>query len=327
MDANWKKILFYTIFNLVIGIILYWIISMRSMSILSKNENFTSTSSGLIWDSSNIWIAGKKQGVVYKATPQCTNLSESETSAQSSQSSQPFQLLSIGLYVWVTNYATGTLVSINQNDGSISSETKVGYLPTGMAFDGANIWVCNTGNNTCSVVSQGSSDVIATIPVGQNPTCALFDGQNVWVCCSVSSDVYLFDPSQLSLTTKFSVGSSPTRMTFIDKYLYVIEYGQNSKIYKMNTNGIQNTFMIDGLTGCTDITNDSKLLYVTTLNGNVFVFDSDGNQKPENEFDTGLDARYIQIINSSIYIIGSEKLNNYTKTGDLIITTNFYPTD
>lgn len=295
-----KQMLFYGTLISIIFLFIYWIINIKQETTTGVKQDFTSVSSGVIWDGTNLWVANSLQNAISKFNSTITYLTSFRSGAG------VFQTLSLGAYIWATNYSENTLSIINTSDGSISSKINTESGPSGMAFDGTNIWVCNFGSSSCSVISQGSGNIITTIKVGAGPTCVLFDGTSIWVCCSASSQVYLLDVSSLQPKDVFTVGTRPFRMTVMNGIVYVLDASVNSSIYSIGVGGVSNRFTPD-ITACTDITNDGKYLYLSSPNGNVYVFDPVANSI-KTGFDAGLEAKYIQIVNGAVII--SDQTNN-----------------
>lgn len=299
-----KKLIFYSILVLIIGIFVYWILNVRMNPTLASKQNFSSTSSGIMWDTTNIWTAYMKPGQINKLDGSGTFITSFSTGGN------PIQLLPIGVNVWASNYDQMSVSKVNINDGTMV-QISVGLGPIGMAFDGVNVWVCNVGGNSCSVINQGSAVVTKTINVGVNPMSVLFDGSNIWVACSGSSEVWLLDPFNLSFVDKFGFGSNskPVRQTYMKGALYVllnttVPSSSSSTIAKVGTNGIIARYS-PSIGVCYDIVTDGEYLYVLSAGGGVYVFDTDTNQI-KTGFNTGIDAKFIQSVNGTIMVYDQE---------------------
>ena len=307
---NYKKIILYIVIFIICLSFIYWISHIKHINLTSGHQPFTSISSGVIYDGDNIWIANTYQNSISKftlatTTPSSINLLTKFTSGA------PLQLLSVGAYIWASDYESGYVNKINKDSGSIEASIIVGSAPMGMAFDGTNIWVCNYGSSSCSVISQSSNTVIETIKVGSGPTCVLFDGTNIWISSSLSGNVYISDPTSLQLVTTLTVGKNPYRMTTMGGYVYVLDVSDSS-VYKLNTETILEQLTQQSFVKCNDIVNDGTYLYISSLDSNVYKL-SVNNVMPSS-FGSGLNSiDYIQLIKDIVIVIYTQQFEIYNK--------------
>ena len=310
-----KRFIFQASLILISVGFIYLILKLRTVQLTSGKQNFTSVSSGISYDSTNIWFANMIEDAISKFDIKGNPI----TSFSSGHGT--FQVLPVGSFIWATNYTDNTVSKINANDGS-SMVIPVGSAPSGLAFDGSNIWVCNYGSGSCSVIGQGSGTVSTTINVGQGPSCVLFDGSNIFVCCALSSEVYVFDPSNLSLVTTFSVGRIPLRATYMNGGLYILDAGTDtSVIYKVDSTGILEKYTPE-ISRCNDIANDGKNLIICSL-GNIYTYNPSTGVL--NGFSMDSEASFVQSVNNLI-IAFNQKTNTgtiFAKNGKFISSLTF----
>jgi YVTN family beta-propeller protein len=305
-----KKAILYIIITIISIVFIYWISHIKHINLTAGNQSFTSISSGIIYDGSNVWIANPYQTAISKydlsfnLITQFTNIGSA------------LQLLSAGAYIWASNYESGYVNKINKNTGSIEATIVVGEGPIGMAFDGTNIWVCNYGSASCSVISQSSNTVIETIDLESGPTCALFDGTNIWISCSISGVVYAINPTSLGLINKLGVGKMPYRMTTMNGDVYVLDINSNY-IYKINTETIIEGFTKSDFVKCNDIVNDGKNLYIASLESNIYKINM--SDKKLVGFGSSLNSiEYIQIVQNNIIVNSTNQFELLTTNGKSI---------
>ena len=323
LSKKTKKIIYFSVINILGLLFAYWIYSIKTPVLAAQKQNFTSVSSGILFDAYNVWTVFNANNNAYIAKLDYNGDVVTLFPVQTESEIQT--LLPLGPNVWVTNFNQGTVDLVNTGNGSITQTINLGYesMPWGMAFDGTNVWVCNYGQSSCTVLEQGSGSIISTITIGQGPTCALFDSQYIWITCTASREVYVINPASLSLQNKFSVGVQPTRMTCINGTIYVLNTTPDETgkfiVNILNINGVQGNIELN-TDPYVDITNDGKNLFLLSTNGNVHVFSENGDSVTEFTVG-GMTCQYFNVINGKLYIYDMQRtqLAIYSKSGSEIL--------
>lgn len=173
-------------------------------SVTTVASNLGNNPLGIAFDGSRLWTAnlGSVSIVTPNSTPPwtVTNVTNGFATLVGA--------LFDGTNVWVTDYASGTLLRLDTN-GAILQTVFVGTQPEYPAFDGANLWVPNFGSDSVSVVQAATGTVLATLTQnpGSKPVAAAFDGQRVLITNYGDSSVSIWKAADFTPLGTFPTGT------------------------------------------------------------------------------------------------------------------------
>jgi len=136
-------------------------------------------------------------------------------------SSNPYDVLKVGEYLYVTGLFTDKVYKLSLQSNSVVGSLTVGIAPEGLATDGNRLYVCNTGgyqnnyaNSSVSVIDLASFSVAATLPTWTNPQYAELRGGYLHVSCTgnwtdVAGKLDIIDLDSLELAQRLDVGGNP----------------------------------------------------------------------------------------------------------------------
>ena len=146
----------------------------------------------LAFDGANIWVTASQTGLIKLRASDGASLKTISTFDAEG-------VVFDGIYIWVANYANGTVTRYVALNGTNGGTFTVGNLPYALTSDGVNIWVANNGDNTvtelraqdgaCNGVVDPPSLAACTFSVGTAPIALTFDGSNIWVANNGSNSV------------------------------------------------------------------------------------------------------------------------------------------
>lgn len=313
LSKKTKKNIFYAVEISIVLLFILYIIFMKTPALAPGKEYFTSVSSGIYSDPTNIWAVGNASNGSFltKMTFEGSNLNLITNFSLPIQSNVQ-QILSFGTDVWASDTNKNIVYVIDPGNGNITQTINVGQKPLGMAFDGVNVWVCNYSSGTCTVINEGSGSIVSTITLGAGPMCALFDGQYVWVS-TYYGQVFIIDPSKMSLKNQFSQTGTISRMTCLNGSVYGLQTPDRQFFYvlQMSPDGVQNTFNIQKIAQggdiYEDISNDGKNILLLSIGGNVLSMTPDGTYI--NDISTGLFGSSFNFLNDKLYVLDSRDNN------------------
>ena len=131
-------------------------------------------------------------------------------------------------YIYVTNYASGTVSVIDGATNTVIANITVGPAPWGVAYDPSNgyIYVADSGSDSVSVIDGATNTVIATIPVGIGPVGVAYDPSNgyIYVADSGSGTVSVINGT--TVIANITVGIGPVGVAYdpSNGYIYVTNY-------------------------------------------------------------------------------------------------------
>ena len=135
-------------------------------------------------------------------------------------------------YLYVTNWASGTLSIIQRSDHTIAKTISVGLNPSGIAAEpgGQYVYVTNSAVNdsTVSVIEISSNTVDKTITVGNRPRgiAAEPTGTYVYVTRLSADRVTVIEVATNTVDSEIDVGDGPDGITAVLGQLFV--YSANS---------------------------------------------------------------------------------------------------
>ncbi len=146
----------------------------------------------LAFDGANIWVTASQTGLIKLRASDGASLKTISTFDAEG-------VVFDGIYIWVANYANGTVTRYVALNGTNGGTFTVGNLPYALTSDGVNIWVANNGDNTvtelraqdgaCNGVVDPPSLAACTFSVGTAPIALTFDRSNIWVANNGSNSV------------------------------------------------------------------------------------------------------------------------------------------
>jgi YVTN family beta-propeller protein len=143
--------------------------------------------------------------------------------------------------MYVANYGTNSVTSLNLNAGIPGLSGTVGTHPVALAetSDGLNLYVANESSNTVTDISPTDMSTVATIPVGNTPVWAVArpDGLRVYVVTQGDGQLYTIRTDTNAVVSNQSVGGAGANFVLYDKSrnrLYVTNPGAAS-VYIFDT--------------------------------------------------------------------------------------------
>jgi YVTN family beta-propeller protein len=134
--------------------------------------------------------------------------------------------------MYVANYGTNSVTSLNLSSNLVGLSGNVGVNPVAMAEtpDGQNLYVANQGSNTVTDLSPTDMSTVATIPVGNTPVWAVVrpDSQRIYAVTQGDGQLYTIRTDTNSVVSNQSVGGAGANFVLYDKSrnrLYVTNPG------------------------------------------------------------------------------------------------------
>jgi YVTN family beta-propeller protein len=134
--------------------------------------------------------------------------------------------------MYVANYGTNSVTSLNLGSNLVGQSGSVGVHPVAMAetSDGQNLYVLNQGSNSVTGLSTTDMSTLATIPVGNTPAWAVArpDGQRIYVITQGDGQLYTIRTDTNAVVSNQSVGGAGANFVLYDKSrnrLYVTNPG------------------------------------------------------------------------------------------------------
>lgn len=136
-------------------------------------------------------------------------------------SSNPYDVLKIGDYLYVSGLFTDKVYKISLAGGNVVASLDVGISPEGLATDGEYLFVANTGGyqndyafSSVSVIRLSDFSLENTIDVGTNPQYLKVHRGKLHVSCTgnwfdVMGKVQIIDIASLQLETTVELGGQP----------------------------------------------------------------------------------------------------------------------
>jgi len=123
--------------------------------------------------------------------------------------------------MFVANYGTNSVTSLNLNAGFPGLSGVVGTHPVALAetSDGQNLYVANQGSNTVTDISPTDMSTLATIPVGNTPAWAVArpDGLRIYVITQGDGLLYTIRTDTNAVVSSQSVGGAGANFVLYDK--------------------------------------------------------------------------------------------------------------
>jgi YVTN family beta-propeller protein len=126
-------------------------------------------------------------------------------------------------FVYVANYGTNSVTSLNTSTNAVNLTGPVGSKPIALAEtpDALNLYVLNQADNTVTDLAPQDLSTITTIPVGNMPTWAAvrLDGHRVYVVTQGDGQLYTINTQTNSIITGSpqSVGGPGANFAMYDK--------------------------------------------------------------------------------------------------------------
>jgi DNA-binding beta-propeller fold protein YncE len=177
----------------------------------------------IVYDGTRIWTANSFDSTL---SSEALANGVSPTTGTVLVSANPERLAFDGRNVWVTCYASGTIMVIDAT-GSFNQVFPPISVPPPLdiAFDGARMWVTNLITDTVTVIGALNGEVVKTLTtvdgVGDKPTALAFDGANMWVVNEDDDTVSIFRTADFSLVGKVPVGDRPLGIAFDGANMWV----------------------------------------------------------------------------------------------------------
>lgn len=125
--------------------------------------------------------------------------------------------------VYVANFGTNSVSSLNTSSNVVSLTGAVGVNPVALAEtpNGQNLYVVNQGGNTVNDLSTSDLSTLATIPVGNTPVWAVLrlDGRRVYVVTQGDGQLYAIatDTDAVISGSPQAVGGAGANFVLYDK--------------------------------------------------------------------------------------------------------------
>ena len=196
------------------------------------------TPTNLLFDGANIWASNSNTsaGVLTKV-----RASDGTILGTYSVGMGPYGMAFDGTLVWVANYASGDLSTVNVATGATTLSIPLsGCVADFLGYDGSHIWAnCLFSGTVQKLAIHGN--LLNTIPTGTSPGAFAFDGTNIWVANSGSNTVSRILASCTTPCTavSFAVGSNPWGITFDGKYIRVANHNDGTVSKLLASTGAQ----------------------------------------------------------------------------------------
>ena len=210
-------------------------------------------------------------------------------------SSNPYDVLKVGDYLYVTGLFTNKLYKISLLTNNVVSSLTVGEAPEGICTDGSRLYVCNTGGyqynyaySSISVIDLDSFSVIETIPVWTNPQFACIFGNYLHIACTgnwnnISGKIDIINLEDFSLTQRLDLGGHPGNIWINSLGIAYVGEGMSNALYSYNAHTFEiyhsyqnpinyNAFMVAGNQDIVALLNQDW-----TSNSTITVYDYDFN--------------------------------------------------
>ena len=184
-------------------------------------------------------------------------------------SSNPYDVLKVGDYLYVTGLFTNKLYKVSLLTNNVVSSLNVGIAPEGLCSDGSRLYVCNTGgyqfnysDSSISVIDLNSFSVIETIPVWTNPQFACIYGNYLHIACTgnwsnISGKIDIISLEDFSLVQRLDIGGHPGNIWINNLGIAYVGEGMSNALYSYNASTFEiyhsahnplnyNAFMVAG---------------------------------------------------------------------------------
>ena len=226
-------------------------------------------------------------------------------------SSNPYDVLKVGDYLYVTGLFTNKLYKVSLLTNNVVSSLNVGIAPEGLCSDGSRLYVCNTGgyqfnysDSSISVIDLNSFSVIETIPVWTNPQFACIYGNYLHIACTgnwsnISGKIDIISLEDFSLVQRLDIGGHPGNIWINNFGIAYVGEGMSNALYSYNASTFEiyhsahnplnyNAFMVAGNQEIIALLNQNW-----TSNSIITVYDYDFNLL--NTFSAGISSTDIMV--------------------------------
>ena len=136
-------------------------------------------------------------------------------------SSNPYDVLKIGDYLYVTGLFSDKVYKISLVSGSVVASLTVGSAPQGLATDGNYLFVTNTGGyqndfvgSSLSVINLNDFSLQTTMDLWTNPQFVIVHGDKLHVSCTgnwgnIAGKVQVIDIATLQIEASVDLGGQP----------------------------------------------------------------------------------------------------------------------
>ncbi|HOT40815.1 MAG TPA: YncE family protein, partial [Candidatus Syntrophosphaera thermopropionivorans] len=226
-------------------------------------------------------------------------------------SSNPYDVLKVGDYLYVTGLFTNKLYKVSLLTNNVVSSLNVGIAPEGLCSDGSRLYVCNTGgyqfnysDSSISVIDLNSFSVIETIPVWTNPQFACIYGNYLHIACTgnwsnISGKIDIISLEDFSLVQRLDIGGHPGNIWINNFGIAYVGEGMSNALYSYNAHTFEiyhsyqnpinyNAFMVAGNQEIIALLNQNWI-----SNSIITVYDYDFNLL--NTFSAGISSTDIMV--------------------------------
>jgi hypothetical protein len=120
-----------------------------------------------------------------------------------SPTSQPCAAAAAGRFVWVSTFASSSLLRIDPRKNVVVGKTPVGVGACGLGAGAGSLWVEDTSSGTVSRVAIRSAKRVAAIEVGAQPYDATFGLGSAWATVHGEGVLVRIDPRRNRVVKRF----------------------------------------------------------------------------------------------------------------------------
>ena len=195
---------------------------------------------GLTFDGKYLWIADRKDKVIYCIDPE----NGKQVRSIPSPGYWPMGLTWDGEYLWNSDIKGGIPLSENYDGKIYKINIKSGNIiktiaapsisPMGLGYDGNYLWCVDNSSDELIRFSEGDGTTIKSFSSpAHDPQGLTFDGKYLWVSDRLRDEIYMVDSeSGCVIVTLEAPGKYVRGLAFDGKYLWAIDH-ESKRIYKL----------------------------------------------------------------------------------------------
>lgn len=228
----------------------------------------------------------------------------------------PYQLATVGNYVYVANQGSNTVSVVDSTQNLTIATIPVGLQPYGVTYATSTqeVYVTNLMGNTISVIDASSTrgtynTVTNTINVGIQPYYVTYYGTKVYATNHVSDTVSVIDTTTHTVIATIPVGYAPLALKVLGNYLYVANFGSayggagqgTVSVINISTNTIATTTIVGSGARGVAVAGSTEV-YVTNFNDGTVSVISGATKTVTNTIMVGNQPRGILALGSNVYV-------------------------
>ncbi|MFP4526534.1 MAG: transglutaminase domain-containing protein [Bacteroidales bacterium] len=195
---------------------------------------------GLTYDGENLWMADRKDKLLYAVNPSTGEV----TGSIQSPAYWPMGLAWDGESLWnidvkggipLSENYKGVVYQIDPEDGTVLHSVNVpASQPRGLTWDGEYLWCLDNGNNRVIQFNPQDGTTIKSFKApATDPRGLTFDGEYLWISDRTRDEIYMVSPEDGSVIIITEAPGEFTRgLAFFDKNLWAVD-SQEDELFQL----------------------------------------------------------------------------------------------